>query len=139
MILKSQKHIHVTCAIIEHDGLVLAAQRSASMSMPLKWEFPGGKINSGESPEACLVRELKEELEIVAKIIRPLSPVTHHYPSFVVTLYPYICKIDSGQLILNEHAAISWRSLDELQALDWAEADIPIVIEYKKLFGLSGL
>ena len=60
-------HLQVSCAIIERDGLVLAARRSATMSLPLKWEFPGGKIDPGESPEECLVRELREELRILVQ------------------------------------------------------------------------
>lgn len=102
------------------------------MNMPLKWEFPGGKVDDGESLEGCLVRELMEELGIVVTINRPLSPVTHNYPAFIITLHPFICKINSGNLILNEHAAIKWQLPSELQQLDWAEADIPIVTEYKK-------
>jgi 8-oxo-dGTP diphosphatase len=64
------KHIHVTCAIIEKDGKVLSTQRSESMSMPLKWEFPGGKIKAGESPSECLHRELQEELGVEVEIGR---------------------------------------------------------------------
>ena len=65
--MDASKHIHVTCAIIERDGLVLAAQRSAIMSMPLKWEFPGGKVDVGEGLEECLCRELAEELGVNVK------------------------------------------------------------------------
>jgi mutator protein MutT len=69
--LNKTRHIHVTCAIIERDGLVPATRRSAAMSMPLKWEFPGGKIDPGESPEACLRREIHEELG--ERLGRPLE------------------------------------------------------------------
>ena len=95
------KHIHVACAIIELGEKVLCTQRSASMSLPLKWEFPGGKIDEGESPEECLKRELTEELGIEVAIGRALPPATHHYPSFSVTLYPFICEIISGEVILH--------------------------------------
>lgn len=133
--LNLNKHIHVTCAIIERGGLVLAAQRSASMSMPLKWEFPGGKINAGESLEQCLFRELVEELGISIKIGQPLLPTTHQYPSFSITLYPFICSIESGTLTLHEHAAISWLPSGELHTLDWADADVPIVYAYQEALG----
>ena len=123
-------HIHVTCAIIERDGLVLAAQRSAAMAMPLKWEFPGGKIDGGESREECLRRELSEELGINVKVGKSLPPATHHYPALIVTLYPFICAIDSGEIVLHEHAAISWLPPEQLHALDWAEADLPVIESY---------
>lgn len=126
------KHIHVTCAIIERDGLVLATQRSATMSMPLKWEFPGGKVDAGESLEESLCRELAEELRVHVKIGKPLLPTTYRYPLFTITLYPFICSIESGELTLHEHAALSWLPPGALHALDWAEADIQIVDAYRK-------
>ena len=122
--------IHVTCAIIERDGLVLAAQRSATMSMPFKWEFPGGKIHEGETPEECLRRELVEELGIQVAVGKSLPVSTHHYPAFTVTLYPYVCTITAGEIVIHEHAAIVWLPLDELHSLDWAEADLPVIEAY---------
>jgi 8-oxo-dGTP diphosphatase len=123
-------HIHVACAIIERDGLVLAAQRSAAMSLPLKWEFPGGKLDPGESPEECLHRELLEEMAVGISIGRALATHTHHYSAFTVTLYPFVCTIQSGAITLHEHAAISWLSPDLLPELDWAEADLPVIESY---------
>ncbi|MBI4196135.1 MAG: (deoxy)nucleoside triphosphate pyrophosphohydrolase [Betaproteobacteria bacterium] len=126
------QHIHVTCAIIERDGLVLAAQRSATMSMPLKWEFPGGKVDAGESLEDCLRRELAEELGVHVKVGQRLSPTTYQYPTFAITLYPFICSIESGELTLHEHGALMWLPPEELHGLDWAEADLPIINAYRK-------
>lgn len=126
----SMKHIHVTCAIIERDGLVLAAQRSAVMSLPLKWEFPGGKIDPGESPEACLRRELMEELGIHVHVGKSLPSSTYQYPTFNVTLHPFVCAIELGEIVLLEHAAVTWLPPDELQTLDWAEADLPVIASY---------
>src|ERR671924_350142 len=97
------KHIHVTCAIIEKDGKVLATQRSEKMAMPLKWEFPGGKIHEGEHPREGLKRELREELDLEVEVGRALSPVSHQYPTFLITLYPFICRIISGEIKLHEH------------------------------------
>ena len=127
---KLHKHIHVTCAIIERDGLVLAAQRSVIMSLPLKWEFPGGKIEPGESPEECLKRELMEEMGIRVKAGQALLLHTHSYPAFTVTLYPFVCSVESGNIVLHEHAAITWLAPGDLHGLDWAEADLPVIQSY---------
>jgi 8-oxo-dGTP diphosphatase len=135
----NNKQLQVTCAIIERDGLVLAAQRSASMSLPLKWEFPGGKIDPGESPEECLQRELVEELGLQILPVRRLPSHTHHYPTFSVTLYPFICVITAGEITLHEHAAITWLSPERLGELDWAEADYPVITGYQALVrGVAG-
>jgi 8-oxo-dGTP diphosphatase len=126
------KHIHVTCAIIEREGLVLAARRSASGSMPLKWEFPGGKIDPEETPEACLRRELAEELGIGVTVRRTLPAATHSYPGFMITLYPFVCSIASGEIVLHEHAAVRWLKPGDLASLDWSEADVPVLESYLK-------
>jgi 8-oxo-dGTP diphosphatase len=123
-------HLHVACAIIEREGLILAAQRSATMSLPLKWEFPGGKIQGGESAEQCLHRELREELGIGVGIREALPASTHAYPSFTITLYPLRCAIASGTPVLHEHAAVAWVAPQELGSLDWAEADLPVIGAY---------
>jgi len=101
------------------------------MSLPLKWEFPGGKIRPGESPEECLRREVLEELGISVDIHRPLTPTTHDYPSFSVTLYPFLCTIRHGTITLHEHAASAWLEPDRLQDLDWAAADLPVIEDYQ--------
>lgn len=126
------KSIQVACAIIENGGKVLSTQRGESMSLPLKWEFPGGKINNGESPEECLKRELSEELGIEVAVGLSLPPATHHYPTFTVTLYPFICTIVAGEITLHEHAAIAWLPPGELHTLDWAGADLPVIEIYRK-------
>jgi len=128
--LNGYKHIYVACAIIEQDGLVLAAQRSAVMSLPLKWEFPGGKIEQGELPEECLRRELVEEMSVNIFVGKPLPPTTYKYESFEVTLYPHICSIVSGEITLHEHSAIAWLPPEKLHTLDWAEADLPVIQSY---------
>jgi len=125
--LKGKPHIHVACAIIEREGRVLAAQRSVTMSLPLKWEFPGGKIDPGETPEDCLHRELCEELGITVTIHKALPSTTHHYPTFTITLYPMVCAMESGEISLREHEAVIWLDPEKLLSLDWAEADLPII------------
>lgn len=125
--------INVTCAIIEKDGFVLVTQRSEQMSLPLKWEFPGGKVEGEESIEDCLKREIKEELNIEINIISPLEPNLHAYPNGKeIRLIPFICEYNSGALHLAEHADYKWLKKDELLTLDWAAADVPIVNAYIK-------
>ena len=123
--------IDVTCAlIIDNKNRLFAAQRSSIMSLPLKWEFPGGKVEQGESFEECLIREIKEELNIEIEIDKTLIPSTHSYPSVTVKLIPFICKQISGKIALKEHADFKWLNTNELLDLDWAEADIPILYQY---------
>lgn len=123
--------LRVACALIEREGLVLAAQRGEGMRMPLKWEFPGGKIEAGETAEACLQRELAEEMGIAVGIVRALPPHTHRYPAFTVTLYPFVCTIAAGEIALAEHRRILWLPPAELPTLDWAEADFPVIAAYR--------
>jgi 8-oxo-dGTP diphosphatase len=122
--------IKVTCAIIERDGRVLAAQRSEAMSMSLKWEFPGGKLEDGEDPAACLIREIREELGVDVRILHALSPVLHDYGTWTIELLPFICEITSGGIVLHEHRAITWKEPRQLLDLDWPDADIPVIREY---------
>jgi len=128
-------HYHVACAIIEQGGKVLATQRSEAMSLPRKWEFPGGKIMDDEAASDCLVRECREELGAEITVVQPLSPTTHHYPAFTVTLYPFRCRIVAGEITLHEHAALVWLSPAELLTLNWAEADLPVIEEYRRSAG----
>jgi 8-oxo-dGTP diphosphatase len=100
------------------------------MRHPGKWEFPGGKIVSGESPAEGLRREIREELGLEVRPGQQLPPHTHHYPALTVTLHPFICTISGGEPVLHEHAAIIWLPPAELASLDWAEADLPVLAAY---------
>ncbi|OOG18825.1 DNA mismatch repair protein MutT [Sphingobacterium sp. CZ-UAM] len=122
--------LQVTCAIIEHANKILICQRSASMKLPLKWEFAGGKIETGESKEECLHREIKEELHIDINIHSALTMVEHHYADFSLQLYPFVCSLKSGEVKALEHAQAIWVAAAQLRNYDWAEADLPIVNEY---------
>lgn len=125
--------LEVTCAIIVHEGKILICQRSATMKMPLKWEFPGGKVEDGESKEDCLRREIQEELNIDITIGQALTPVEHQYPDFSLCLYPFVCNLEAGFVHPTEHAQTLWVEAKDLQKYDWAEADVPIVNEYLNL------
>ena len=123
-------NLEVSCAIIEKDGLVLVAQRSEKMSLPLKWEFPGGKLHHNESAGDCLVREIEEELDIQIAVRASLAPSDWQYPDISITLYPFVCDILSGQVCLAEHSSIKWLRADQLLSIDWAAADISVVHNY---------
>lgn len=123
--------IEVTCAIIEHNNKILVTQRSEKMSLPLKWEFPGGKIEKDETAEACLIREIFEELNVDIKIKRRLTSNTHQYSETkTIKLIPFICELIGGEIKLIEHANFLWLNKNELVNLDWAGADVPILNEY---------
>ena len=126
----SKKTMWVACAIIEQDDKILAVQRSERMNLPLKWEFPGGKIKQGESPKQCVVREVSEELNLRIAVRQSLPSVTHDYDDFFVTLYPFTCAIVSGEITLYEHKALLWLSPHELWSLDWVDADFAILPTY---------
>ncbi|MCF8237976.1 MAG: (deoxy)nucleoside triphosphate pyrophosphohydrolase [Saprospiraceae bacterium] len=123
--------IQVTCAIIESDKGVLCAQRSTSMSHPGKWEFPGGKVEEGESEEECLIREIREELAVEINILEALASHAHTYENgFSLVLIPFRCQIQSGVIRAVQHAEVRWVPRSELIFLDWVGADIPILQAY---------
>jgi 8-oxo-dGTP diphosphatase len=121
--------IRVTCAIILNDAsLVLCTQRSASMSEPLKWEFPGGKIEGDETPAEAILREIREELQLELEIVlRGPSSVRRRPDGEIIELIPFVCRIGSGTLKLQEHCDARWLPAAELSGLDWSEGDVPIV------------
>jgi 8-oxo-dGTP diphosphatase len=127
------KIIPVTCAIIFHQGKVLAAQRSVIMPLPGKWEFPGGKVEEGEAPEACLIREIREELAIDIRIFGALQPSEFSYTSQkTIRLIPFLATWEAGDIRLLEHSEVKWIGPEELFSLDWAAADVPIVHELQE-------
>ncbi len=127
MITPSRPFVAVACAVIQGaDGRILAAQRPFNKSLGGKWEFPGGKIETGETPADALVRELEEELGIHTQVDRALSVVHYDYEAFSIELHPFVVTILAGEMIAKEHEEIRWITLEEAPAIDWAEADIPI-------------
>ncbi|GAB3012585.1 hypothetical protein GCM10027051_14520 [Niabella terrae] len=103
------------------------------MKLPLKWEFPGGKIEAGESKEECLIREIKEELGVQIRIISALPVVHHKYPESEIRLYPFICAIETGSLHAREHIQFKWVEGKALLNFDLAAADLPIVLEIQEI------
>jgi len=103
------------------------------MNLPLKWEFPGGKIEFGESEEECIIREIKEELNLDIEVSKKLNSTAFDYPNISIELIPFVAEQVGGQISLIEHANFKYLAKDELMNLDWAEADIPIVKEYLSL------
>jgi 8-oxo-dGTP diphosphatase len=131
--------LQVVCAVIEDDaGRILACRRPQGKSLGGLWEFPGGKIEEGESPAAALQRELREELSIEVDVGPPLQPVIWHYDFGTIQLLPFRCRILSGQPSPVEHEEIRWCSQPDMDALQWAPADLPILDELRS-FKSAGL
>lgn len=125
--------INVTCAIIYFNDKILVTQRSKKMQLPLKWEFPGGKLEKNESEIECIKREIKEEININIDILKKLSNSVYDYGTFKINLIPFIANYISGEIILSEHRDYQLIEKSKLTDLDWAEADLPIVNELLKL------
>lgn len=119
--------INVVCAVIKKDNKILVTQRSAKMSLPLKWEFPGGKIEDNESYTEALHREIMEELNICIRIKERIPIVIEPGEKFTINLIPYLAEYVSGDIVLEEHLQCRFISLSELTGLDWSDADIPVV------------
>lgn len=123
--------IQVVCAVILKEGRILIAQRSEEMKMPLKWEFPGGKLEEGEKEKEALIREIKEELNIDVVPLERVSSNIHDYGSFKINLIAYLCEYVSGEIELLEHKDFKFLEIQDLLEYDLAEADIPVVGELR--------
>jgi len=119
--------IEVVGAVITHGERVLCAQRGDAGSLPLKWEFPGGKIEPGETPRQALEREIQEELQCSVDVGREITTTVHAYDFATISLTTFLCTLVSGEPRLSEHAAVRWLAPADLPPLDWAPADIPAV------------
>lgn len=125
---RPKKRIHVVGAVfVDQQGRVLAAKRGPDMSLPDYWEFPGGKINPGESPRQALHRELQEELLCDSYIGTHIVTTEFEYDFAIVRLETYYCDLRKGHPQATEHAEIRWVPAEELDALEWAPADLPTV------------
>ena len=125
------KTVRVVAAIIIENDKVFATQRGYG-EFKDGWEFPGGKIEPGETPEEAIVREIKEELDTEVEVIELLDTVEYDYPNFHLSMGCFICKIKSGDLVLKEHEAAKWLTKDTLGSVEWLPADMGLVREIEK-------
>lgn len=125
------KHLTVTAAILINNNEILCMQRAKSKFAYIsnKFEFPGGKLEAGESYEKCLAREIKEEMNMDIDVSPEdfFMTIDHEYPDFAITMHSYICEVESRDFELKEHEAFLWLKKEDLLTLDWAPADLPIV------------
>ncbi len=120
------KKIEVVAAVIVDGDKILATQRGYGEFEGL-WEFPGGKIELGEVPEAALIRELKEELNADIEVDDFLTTVTYEYPNFHLTMHCYYAHLKNEKIMLLEHSAAKWLAMDEFDTVTWLPADIDVV------------
>lgn len=126
------KTIEVSAALIVNDNKMLIAKRSGGEFDDM-WEFPGGKIEPNETKEETVIREIKEELDLDITVSSHLISIQYAYPTFNLEMHVYICKIISGELVLNEHADFAWTTQDEIDNFNWIPADIEVVEAIKAL------
>ncbi len=120
------KTIKVVAAIILHDNQIFATERGYG-DFKGGWEFPGGKVEPGESPEEALVREIKEELDMEIEVGGLFETVEYDYPQFHLSMDCFLCKIKSGSPVLKEHAAARWLTKEKLDSVAWLPADSDVV------------
>lgn len=128
------KRIEVVAAVIVRDGKYFATQRGYGEFKDY-WEFPGGKMEPGESREEALVREIREELDTDIRVEACLTTVDCEYPSFHLTMHCYLCSVVSGSLVLKEHENAAWLKQEELESVAWLPADVRVVEEIKRQSG----
>ena len=125
------RQIEVVAAIIVNDNKVFATQRGYGEWKDF-WEFPGGKIDAGETPEEALCREIKEELDTEIAVGELFTTINYDYPTFHITMHCYLCTIENGSLTLLEHEAAKWLSLEQLDSVTWLPADLLVIAELQK-------
>ena len=136
IIMNERKHIVVVAAIIVRDGRIFATQRGYGEWKDW-WEFPGGKIEPGESTEDALKREIREELATEIEVDELLTTVEYDYPKFHLTMHCYLCTIISGDLSLLEHEDARWLALDELDCVKWLPADKDVIEKLSTTFAMQ--
>lgn len=127
---KAGKRIEVAAAIIIDEGRIFATQRGYG-EFKDGWEFPGGKIEQGETPKQALKREIREELDTEIEVGELLDTVEYDYPGFHLTLHCFLCTVKSGELVLKEHEAAKWLTRESLDSVEWLPADIGVIEKLK--------
>lgn len=125
------KTVRVVAAVIRKDNRIFATQRGYG-EFKDEWEFPGGKIEEGETPEQALAREIKEELDTEIQVGKLIDTIEYDYPKFHLSMDCFWCEIMQGGLELKEHEAARWLSKEELYSVDWLPADVGVVEKIKK-------
>lgn len=125
------KTIEVVAAIIHKDGKILATQRGYG-DYKDGWEFPGGKMQAGETPEQAIVREIEEELRVTIHPEKCITTVDYDYPNFHLTMHCFLSSIAEGEIVLVEHEAMKWLTEDQLDTVAWLPADIEVVKKLKE-------
>lgn len=121
-----RRTVNVVAAVIKRGDMIFATQRGYG-DLKGGWEFPGGKIEEGESPEAALVREIKEELDTEISVDKFLHTIEYDYPSFHLSMRCYLCSVVSGDLNLKEHEAARWLTKETLNSVEWLPADVELI------------
>ena len=132
-----RKKIRVVAAVILKDDKIFATQRGYGDYKDW-WEFPGGKIEKGETPKEALVREIREELDTGIIVERLLTKVEYDYPEFHLSMDCFLCSISEGEPVLLEHEAARWLKASELREVNWLPADIIVIEEIEQLLKLNG-
>ncbi|UOB20011.1 (deoxy)nucleoside triphosphate pyrophosphohydrolase [Macrococcus armenti] len=127
-----KKYIKVVGAVIVKEGKILCAQRNKNTSLPLMWEFPGGKIEENESPENALKRELMEEMQCEISVGDKIVTTVHEYNFATIELTTFYAEMLNDQIVLEEHADLKWLSPNELGTIEWAPADVEAVEKIMK-------
>lgn len=127
------KRIEVVAAIIRHGDKIFATQRGYG-EFKGGWEFPGGKMEEGETPEEALVREIKEELDTDINVGELIHTVEYDYPNFHLTMHCFICTVKSGKLVLKEHADSRWLTKNSIDNVEWLPADEGLIEIIKELY-----
>ena len=127
-----KKTVKVVAALIRKDDKIYAARRGHGHGKG-SWEFPGGKVEPGETSEAALVREIQEELDTIIEVGALFDIVEYDYPEFHLSMECYWCSVVSGDLVLEEHTAARWLSKDELFDVEWLPADVELIKKIKQL------
>ncbi|UJF16153.1 (deoxy)nucleoside triphosphate pyrophosphohydrolase [Jeotgalibaca sp. MA1X17-3] len=122
-----KKEIHVVGAVIESNNKILCAQRGPDKTLAHLWEFPGGKVEIGESEKEALEREIREELLCKIKVNKKITTTRYEYDFGFVTLTTFQCSLIEGTPVLTEHVEVKWLSREKLETLEWAPADIPTI------------